>query len=54
MAAGCIQSFRGTDDKTPPALVISTKAHRSGKISLLDGTQNIGAGDLSTLSINSP
>ena len=25
MAAGCIQSFQGTDDKTPPAPVISTK-----------------------------
>ena len=26
MAAGCIQSFHGTDDKTPPAPVISTEA----------------------------
>ena len=26
MAAGCIQSFQGTDDKTPPDPVISTKA----------------------------
>ena len=35
-----------------PALVISTKAERSGEISLPDVTQNIGAGDLSTLSHN--
>ena len=26
IAAGCIQSFQGTDDKTPPAPVISTVA----------------------------
>ena len=37
-----------------PALIISTKAERSGEISLPDVTQNIGAGDLSTLSFNSP
>lgn len=37
-----------------PALVISTAAERSGEILLPHGTQNIGAGDLSTLSFNSP
>ncbi len=35
-----------------PALVISTKAQRSGEISLPDVTQNIGAGDLGALSHN--
>lgn len=35
-----------------PALIISTKVERSGEISLPDVTQNIGAGDLSTLSHN--
>ena len=35
-----------------PALVISTKAERSGEISLPDVTQNIGAGDLGALSHN--
>ena len=39
--------------ETSPRLVISTKAQRSGEISRLAGTKNIGAGDLSTLSINS-
>ncbi len=54
IVVGSIQSFqRGTQiEKRCTAYVISTKAQRSGEISLPDGTQNIGAGDLSALHHN--